>query len=94
MKIKNDKNFWSDLRFFVDENYNHIITDLSNKYCNLNNDDINFIALICCGFSYIEIAICLGYTNSDSAAVRKRRIAIKMGLDCTLDKFINDIASN
>jgi hypothetical protein len=91
MRIKNDKSFWTDLRFFIDENYNNIISRLSANYPKLNDDDINFISLICCGFSYIEIAICLGYSKSTSAAVRKRRIAVKMGLNCTLDKFINEI---
>ncbi len=80
--------FWKDLRFFVDANYNNVITRISESYPNLSNDELCVIALMCCGFSYTETSICMGYTNIYSANTKKVRIAKKMNLTEPLKDFV------
>ncbi len=81
--------FWKDLRFFVDCNYNNVITRLEKIYPNLTEDELYLIGLMCCGFSYTEIAICMGYTNVGSANTKRARIMKKMGLSEPLKDYID-----
>lgn len=81
--------FWVELQYFVDENYNHIISKCKKMCPELNNTELNLIALMCCGFTYIEISICFGYSK-DYIAVKRQRIAKKMGLDTSLINFIKE----
>lgn len=82
-------NFWSELQYFVDENYNHIIGKCKKMCPELNDTELNLISLMCCGFSYIEIAICFGYSK-DYIAVKRQRIAKKMQLSTSLINFIRE----
>jgi hypothetical protein len=40
------------------------------------------------GYSYIHIAIIMGYSNATSVSVIKQRLVKKMGLDCSLNEYI------
>ena len=71
--------FWTDLRTFTDINCNNIITRLEKEFPELTGKDLNFIMLTCCGFSYIEMALCLGYANEKSISNRRVAIARKIG---------------
>ena len=46
------------------------------------------LALTCMGYSYIQTAIIMGYSNATSVSVIKQRLAKKMGLDCSLNEYI------
>ena len=81
--------FWNGLISFLNHKYDGIIDNISKEYPKLTNSDINFIALMCCGFSDAAIAVCRKYRNT--AVVRSRRNAIKkkMNIDEYLEKFLN-----
>jgi Tfp pilus assembly protein PilN len=80
-----------DLRFFLDEKYNNIITNLSNQYPILSDDELNFISLICFGFSFAAITVCMGYTNINYVNNKKIRIAKKMKLKEPLRQYLNKL---
>lgn len=95
-KVKRTKlpdDFWKDLRFFVDNNYNNIITRLEQLHPSLSEDELYLIGLMCCGFSYTEIAICMGYSNVCSANTKRARITRKLGLAEPLKDYIDRLVS-
>ena len=87
-KQNENREFCQGLYHYVDLNFNQIITKTKTNYPNLTNDDIYIIALLCCGFSYLEITFCMGYANKSYINVKKRRIAQAMNLNCTLDQYV------
>ena len=89
-KSELSSNLMKDIRLFVDLNYNNFISIISDKYPFLKDDELMIISLLRCGFSYIEISICMGYDNFDYVNTKKLRIAKKMGLTTSLKKFIDD----
>lgn len=89
-KSELSSNLMKDIRLFVDLNYNNFISIISDKYPFLKDDELMIISLLRCGFSYIEISICMGYDNFDYVNTKKLRIAKKMGLATSLKKFIDD----
>jgi DNA-binding NarL/FixJ family response regulator len=82
-----DDNFWRELRFYLDKRYNNIISNIA-KNPRINETDIRFIELVCCGFSYVEVAITLGYSTN---YVSNKRIKIqkKLKLKETLSDYLN-----
>ena len=82
-----DQCFWTELQYFVDANYNHIISKCLKTNPNLSKEEIGIICLMSCGFSYIEIAICLDY-KKEYMSVKRKRIAQKLGLNETLINFV------
>ena len=83
--IAND-DFWIELRSYLDRNHNNIISNLANNK-RINESDIKFLELECCGFSYIEMAITLGYSPKYVFNKRKK-IEKKLGLESSLQEFI------
>ena len=83
--------FWKDLRFFVDSNYNNVITRVNKLYPELSEDELCIIGLMCCDFSYTEISICMGYSNIYSGNTKRARIAKKMNLKIPLKDYINQL---
>lgn len=81
--------FWKDIRYYVDSRYDNIITDLEEEYPDFADDELMIICLMCCGFSYIEISICMGYANCNYVNNKKSRIAKKMGLTESLKDYID-----
>ena len=53
----------------------------------LLESDINFIELLCCGYSRTAIMICMKFKNIVTISNKKKRIARKMGVP-SLDEFI------
>lgn len=82
---------WTQLYHYIDAEYNGIISKTRNAYPQLNDKDLLLIALTSTGFSYIQIAIIMGYTNATSIGTIKQRLAQKMHLDGSLNDYINSI---
>jgi hypothetical protein len=59
------------------------------QFPQLNDKDLLLLALSCMGYSCIEIAIVTGYSNATSISGNKQRLAHKMGLECSLNDYIN-----
>ncbi len=79
---------WEKLYAYIDMEHNNIMTRTRDRYPQLNERDLLLLALTCMGYSYIQTAIIMGYSNATSVSVIKQRLAKKMGLDCTLNEYI------
>ena len=90
-KIKyqdNNQHRWSQLYGYLDAEYNDIMSFVRSNYPMLNDKELLLVALSCLDFSYIQIAIILGYNNPTSVGTMKLRVANKMGLTTTLNEYI------
>ena len=77
-----------DLSDVVNAKYDGVIDYLQEKHTDLNTDDINLICLLCCGFSATEMSVFYNHSNGKSIYSRKRRLALKIGLDISLDEYV------
>ena len=87
---KLSEGMWRDLQCYVDENSNNVIKDIKEKFSQLSAQEINFISLMCCRFSNIEIMLCMGYSNERSVCNKRIIISKKMGIDMPLEKYLNE----
>ena len=85
-----NKDNWVKLYDYIDLEHNHIMTRTRENYPELNDRELLLLALTCMGFSYIQIAIIMGYSNATSVSVIKQRLVKKMGLDCSLNEYIQN----
>ena len=81
---------WLKLYDYIDLEHNNIMTRTREQYPQLNDKDLMLLALTCMGYSYIQTAIIMGYSNATSVSVIKQRLAKKMGLDCSLNEYIEN----
>ena len=79
---------WVKLYDYIDLEHNNIMSRTRENYPQLNDRDLLLLALTCMGYSYIQTAIIMGYSNATSVSVIKQRLAKKMGLECTLNEYI------
>lgn len=79
---------WVKLYDYIDIEHNNIMTRTRANYPQLDDRDLLLLALTCMRYSYIQTAIIMGYSNATSVSVLKQRLAKKMGLDCTLNDYI------
>ena len=81
-----DDTFWNELKNYLDKAHNQIITRIA-ACPGISESDLRLVSLMCCGFSYIEIAIILGYTPK-YISNKRRYIAKKMDLDIPLQDYL------
>ena len=86
----NNKDNWVKLFDYIDLEHNNIMTRTRQNYPELNDRELLLLALTCMGFTYIQIAIIMGYSNATSVSVIKQRLVKKMGLDCSLNEYIQN----
>ena len=79
---------WEKLYDYIDMEHNNIMSRTREQYPQLNDKDLMLLALTCMGYSYIQTAIIMGYSNATSVSVIKQRLAKKMGLDGNLNEYI------
>ena len=79
--------FWTELRAYLDRNYNNIISVIAQNP-KITNKDLKFIELSCCGFGYIEIAVALGYSPKYISTKRKD-ITKKLGINTSLQDYLD-----
>ena len=53
----------------------------------MREDEINYLALYCCGFSRTVIMICMKYKSLGTVSTKKVQIAHKLGIT-NLDNFV------
>ena len=82
------KTFWRDLRCFVDYSYDSLITKIAEEYPQLSDTELNFICLMCCNFTNVEIMVCMGYKNERSVCNKRLIIARKMEIDMPLERYL------
>ena len=81
--------FWNELRIFLDKKYDNIISKISNN-TRITKKDIRFIELLCCGFSYIEIAVIMDY-NPKYFSQKRTEIAKKLNIDIPLQQYLENL---
>lgn len=84
-----DKNqFWQVLKSFADFTYHDAVDNLQKNYPELNDQEVNFITMLLCGFSNVIISVYMGYKSPHYVYNKKKMIATKMKLSNNLDSFI------
>ena len=86
-----DKAFWNGLYGYLNLKHNNVINRIEKQYPKLSPTEMNVIALICCGFSDAEIAVCKGYRNSKTVKSKRNKIKNKMKLDTMLVDYLHQI---
>ena len=87
---KLSEGMWRDLQCYVDENSNNVIKDIKEKFSQLSAQEINFISLMCCRFSNIELFLCMGYSSVRSVCNKRSLISKNMGVDLPLETYLNE----
>ena len=82
-----NKHLWPLIYGYIDAEYNNIISNTRKRFPDLNDRELLLLALCCMDFSYIQMAIILGYSNSTSVGTMKTRLSEKMG--CSLNEYIS-----
>ena len=82
---------WSNMQDYVNKRYNNILSRLKNQCPSLTENELNFITMICLDFSYIQITVCMGYTNYKYISTKKIRIEKKLGIRIKLNEYINQM---
>ncbi len=86
-----DTKFWEGLYSYINIKHNGAMDRIANDYPQLSANDLNFIKLMCCGFSDAAIAVCRNYRNVTSVRSSRRRIRDKMGIEGNLTDYIRNI---
>ena len=86
-----DTKFWEGLYAYINIKHNGAMDRIANDYPQLSASDLNFIKLMCCGFSDAAIAVCRNYRNVASVRGRRRKIRDKMGIEGSLTDYIRNI---
>ena len=84
---------WEKLYDYIDMEHNNIMSRTREQYPQLNDKDLMLLALTCMGYSYIQTAIIMGYSNATSVSVIKQRLAKKMGLEGNLNEYIEQFSN-
>lgn len=80
--------YWSNLQALTNDLYGNILEDaIRMGKGRLRESDVNFIALLCCGYSRTAVMICMRFNNVVTISNKKKKIARKMGIT-SLDDFI------
>ncbi len=80
--------YWSNLQVLTNDLYGNILEDaIALARGKLKDNDINLIALLCCGYSRTAIMICMKFNHIVTISNKKKKIAVKMGIP-SLDEFI------
>ena len=80
--------YWSNLQVLTNDLYGNILEDaIRLGKGRLRESDVNFIALLCCGYSRTAVMICMRFKNVVTISNKKKKIARKMGIT-SLDEFI------
>ena len=85
---KDSTTYWSNLQSLVNDLYDNILIKAQQQAGEtLREDELNFIALYCCGFSRTAIMVCMNYKHIVTISNKKVQIAKKLGVS-NLDDFV------
>ena len=85
--------YWSNLHTLANELHGNVLVE-AQRFAGgtLNESEVNFLALYCCGFSRTVIMICMKYSSLGTVSNKKIQIAKKLGVN-NLDDFVNPYKS-
>lgn len=81
----------SDLTTVVNAKYYGVVDYLSVHHPDLKDDDMILLCLICCKFSALEMTVFYNYTNDKTIYSRRSRLARKMGLESSIEAYLDNI---
>lgn len=80
--------YWENLQRLTNELYDNVLDKAQEQAGGmLRDDEINYLALHCCGFSRTVIMICMNYKSLGTVSNKKIQIARKLNVD-NLDDFV------
>ena len=80
--------YWDNLYRLTNELHDNVLVKAQEQAGGgLRDDEINYLALYCCGFSRTVIMICMNYKSLGTVSNKKIQIARKLGVD-NLDDFV------
>lgn len=83
-----DKSYWKNLQLLVNDLYNNVLVAAQERSGGqLRDDELNYLALYCCGFSRTVIMVTMDYGNIGTVYNKRIQIAKKLGVN-NLDDFI------
>lgn len=85
--------YWTNLHTLTNELHNNVLVEAQRTAGGtLNESEVNFLALYCCGFSRTVIMICMKYSSLGTVSNKKIQIAKKLGVN-NLDDFVANYRS-
>lgn len=86
---KGNGSYWAGLHPLVNELHDNVLIKAQDAAGgSLSDNDLNLLALYCCGFSRSAIMMAMGYKNIGSVYNKTARIARKIGVS-DLSRFVN-----
>jgi tetratricopeptide (TPR) repeat protein len=83
-----DKSYWKNLQLLVNDLYDNVLVAAQEAAGGqLRDDELNYLALYCCGFSRTVIMVTMDYGNIGTVYNKRIQIAKKLGVN-NLDDFI------
>ena len=80
--------YWSNLHTLANDLHRNVLVEAQRiAGGTLNESEVNFLALYCCGFSRTVIMICMKYSSLGTVSNKKIQIAKKLGV-YNLDDFV------
>ena len=80
--------YWTNLHTLANDLHHNVLVEAQRVAGGtLNESEVNFLALYCCGFSRTVIMICMKYSNLGTVSNKKLQIARKLGVT-NLDDFV------
>lgn len=85
---KEQESFWNNLHTITNELHDNVLTRAQEAAGGtLREDEINYLALYCCGFSRSVIMTCMHYKSLGTVSNKKIQIAQKLNVP-NLDEFL------
>ena len=82
--------YWSHLHTLANDLHDNVLVEAQRLAgSTLNESEVNFLALYCCGFSRTVIMMCMKYSSLVTVSNKKFQIAKKLGV-VNLDDFVNN----
>ena len=83
-----DKSYWKNLQLLVNDLYDNVLVAAQEAAGGqLRDDELNYLALYCCGFSRTVIMVTMDYGNIGTVYNKRIQIAKKLGVN-NLDDFV------
>ena len=83
-----NKSYWKNLQLLVNDLYNNVLVAAQERSGGqLRDDELNYLALYCCGFSRTVIMVTMDYGNIGTVYNKRIQIAKKLGVN-SLDDFV------
>ena len=86
--VGDDSNYWTNLQTLVNDLHDNVLIRAQEVAGGtLTENELNLLALYCCGFSFTVIMVTMGYKHIGTVYNKKNQITKKLGVN-NLDEFV------